>query len=97
MPLFGAKLRLEANGALPVREISNPAGALIVIFAVRAVPFTVKDCEVEALPSLAVKLPRRAGEAVNPGVVLTLGTIIDGFIAPLLLKPSTVSLVKYAK
>ena len=30
------------------------------------------------------------------GAVLTLGTIMDGFIAPLLLKPATVSLPKKA-
>ena len=68
MPLTGAKFRLEANGAPPVPEISNPAGAVMVILAVRSVPPTRNGNAVEALPSEAVKPDRLAGEAEIAGV-----------------------------
>jgi hypothetical protein len=70
VPLVGAKFRLEANGAPPVLEISKPAGALMVILAVRSVPPMRNGNAVEALPSEAVKPDRLAGVAEIAGLAV---------------------------
>ena len=72
MPLTGAKSRLGANGTSPVLEISNPVGALMVRLAVRSLPPTRNAVALEALPSLAVKLPKLAVETVIAGLAAEL-------------------------
>ncbi len=69
LPPLSGSTRLEENEELS-EEISKPEGAVAVMFAVRLVPLTVKLWDAEALPAVAVKLPRLEGvaEMVEAGV-----------------------------
>ena len=64
-------MRLEENVELSV-DTWKFEGAEMVTLAVRAVPLTVKDCEAEALPRVAVKFPKLVGEAVIVGTAAEL-------------------------
>ena len=68
LPPVRVRLRLEEKVELS-EEIWNPLGAVRVILAVRAVPLTVRDCEVEAVPVGVSKPVRLAGETVIVGAV----------------------------
>jgi hypothetical protein len=64
------KVTVEAKPLPLVVEISNPAGAVILILAVRLLPDTVKLCSAEAVPAQLVK------------AVSVADTLMDGAFKP---------------
>jgi hypothetical protein len=56
---------------VPLLETSKPVGAVTVTLPVRFAPLTVKVCAAEAVPAVAVKLPRDAGLTLKDGGALT--------------------------